>query len=70
MFEEWFRTGEKRPRIQLDAFVVMPNHIHGIIIITDADENKPPRAGASVTGLYPEAMLAAGNGGLSLYVYV
>jgi len=30
--EEWFRTGEMRPRIQLDSFVVMPNHIHGILV--------------------------------------
>jgi len=34
-FDEWLRTGEMRPRIRLDAFVVMPNHIHGIIVITD-----------------------------------
>ena len=31
--EEWLRTGELRPRIRLDAFVVMPNHIHGILAI-------------------------------------
>jgi len=32
--EEWFRTAEVRQDVQLDAFVVMPNHIHGIIIRT------------------------------------
>ena len=33
--DEWFKTPEIRPdmHIILDAFVVMPNHIHGIIII-------------------------------------
>lgn len=31
--EEWYRTGEKRPYVMLDAFVVMPNHVHGIVII-------------------------------------
>lgn len=30
---EWGRTGEIRGNITLDEFVVMPNHIHGIIII-------------------------------------
>ncbi|MBI2919260.1 MAG: transposase [Chloroflexi bacterium] len=33
--EEWARTADVRPNVLLDAFVVMPNHIHGIIIITD-----------------------------------
>ncbi len=34
---EWFKTAELRPSVQLDAdeFVVMPNHIHGIIWIVD-----------------------------------
>jgi REP element-mobilizing transposase RayT len=29
---EWLRTAELRPRISLDEFVIMPNHLHGIII--------------------------------------
>ena len=33
--EEWAQTAIVRPNIELDAFVVMPNHIHGIIVITD-----------------------------------
>ena len=33
--EEWERTAEMRPYIRLDAFVVMPNHVHGIIWIVD-----------------------------------
>jgi len=34
--EEWFRTAVVRPYVMLapDEFVVMPNHIHGIIWIT------------------------------------
>ena len=31
---EWIRTSEMRPDIHLDVFVIMPNHIHGIIEIT------------------------------------
>jgi len=34
---EWQKTGIIRPNIVIDAFVVMPNHLHGIIIITDND---------------------------------
>ena len=34
---EWLKTGIIRPNINIDTFVVMPNHLHGIIIITDND---------------------------------
>lgn len=33
--EEWARTQLVRPNVTLDAFVVMPNHLHGIIILHD-----------------------------------
>lgn len=33
VMEEWERTATLRPYVELDAFVVMPNHVHGIIII-------------------------------------
>jgi putative transposase len=31
--EEWLRGAELRSEIMLNAFVVMPNHFHGIVII-------------------------------------
>ncbi len=33
--EEWGRSAQMRREIQLDEFVVMPNHVHGIVIIRD-----------------------------------
>jgi REP element-mobilizing transposase RayT len=33
--EEWHRASKIRPNVELDEFVVMPNHIHGIIILHD-----------------------------------
>ncbi len=30
---EWFGTTKIRPNIGLDEFVIMPNHVHGIIVI-------------------------------------
>ena len=33
--DEWLRTAVIRPRVTLDAFVVMPNHIRGIIVLSD-----------------------------------
>jgi REP element-mobilizing transposase RayT len=32
---EWMKTSEIRTNVILDKYVVMPNHIHGIIIILD-----------------------------------
>ena len=38
--EEWFRTAQVRPYVALfeDEFVVMPNHIHGIVWIVETDD--------------------------------
>lgn len=41
--DEWMRTGEIRAEVVLDAFVVMPNHVHGIVGIID--RNGPDRRG-------------------------
>lgn len=35
VWEEWLKTGQIRNNIRLDQFIVMPNHIHGIIEICD-----------------------------------
>ena len=35
--EEWERTPAVRPYVQLNAFVVMPNHLHGILFINWGD---------------------------------
>ena len=33
--KEWRRTAMVRPNIELDAYIILPNHVHGIIIIHD-----------------------------------
>ncbi len=33
--EEWRHISKFRPNVQLDQFVVMPNHLHGLVIIED-----------------------------------
>jgi putative transposase len=35
--DEWIRTAKMRPNIDIAEFVVMPNHIHGIIAIGNGD---------------------------------
>ena len=39
MHEEWFRSAEIRKEIRLfpEEFVVMPNHVHGIVWIVDGN---------------------------------
>jgi REP element-mobilizing transposase RayT len=38
MVERWWLELEyKFPSIELDAFIVMPNHVHGIVAIVGAD---------------------------------
>jgi len=37
--EEWMRTKELRKNADLDYYVIMPNHLHGIIIIEQSIEN-------------------------------
>jgi REP element-mobilizing transposase RayT len=39
--EEWNKTEEIRENIELDYFVVMPNHIHGILILDNVETTGP-----------------------------
>ncbi|MCC6803038.1 MAG: hypothetical protein IT319_09150 [Anaerolineae bacterium] len=60
--EEWLKTPSIRAEIELDEFVVMPNHFHGIVAIVDVGAHgraplqtpalyRPPRSlGALVAG--------------------
>jgi REP element-mobilizing transposase RayT len=41
---EWLKTPEMRPNIELDEFIIMPNHFHGIIIINDVRRGTMHRA--------------------------
>jgi len=48
--QEWRRLGQRFPHVELDAFVVMPNHIHGIVIIhaRDVGATHPGQTGYSL----------------------
>jgi REP element-mobilizing transposase RayT len=45
---EWERLPALFPNVVLDAFVVMPNHIHGIVILTNPTNDAPD--GATLMG--------------------
>ena len=38
--DEWLRTAEIRPDINLDSFQVMPNHLHAIVIFDEEVSSK------------------------------
>lgn len=62
--EEWRKSGIIRKGIELDEFVVMPNHVHGIVRLKGLDASSPsaqfgkPQAGALGTfvGAYKAAV--------------
>jgi REP element-mobilizing transposase RayT len=33
--EEWLKTAELRENVEVDASMIMPNHLHGIVVITN-----------------------------------
>ncbi len=56
--DEWRRTGNLRSNVELDEFVVMPNHFHGIVFLLQDDDgalrSAPTRSfGSSMAGELP-----------------
>ena len=42
----WDKLPEKFPTVETDAFVIMPNHIHGIVVITEPETSGQTRGPA------------------------
>lgn len=42
---EWKRTAEIRTNVKLDEFVIMPNHIHGIIFLNNEGTARARKTG-------------------------
>jgi putative transposase len=40
--EEWLRTPIVRPEVMLDEFVIMPDHLHGIVVICEEQNGVTP----------------------------
>jgi hypothetical protein len=38
----WVTIPEHFPHVELDVFVVMPNHVHGILVFSDAGDSGQP----------------------------
>ncbi len=55
--EEWQRSGEIRAEIVLDAWVIMPNHMHAIVFIHHADLDYVPGGESNCpTGPRPKSL--------------
>ncbi len=37
---EWLRTAQIRTNVDLDTFIIMPNHVHGILVIANKEGYK------------------------------
>lgn len=64
--EEWGKTPMLRPDVDLDAFVVMPNHFHAVIFILnhdDAHDIRPATEYESPVGAHRRAPETS-NGGI------
>ncbi len=51
---EWLKTAEIRPNITMDEFIVMPDHIHGIIVIGDSRRGTAQHAPMAATTINRE----------------
>lgn len=49
----WHEIKNHHPTVQLDAFIVMPNHIHGILILGDGDIDETSVETLHATSLPP-----------------
>lgn len=41
--EEWHKSATLRPNLALDEFVIMPDHVHGIVRILPGEQGDQPR---------------------------
>lgn len=53
---EWLRSESMRSEIELDEFVVMPNHLHGIILICDSVSSRQRAHGRAPLHRKPKSL--------------
>jgi REP element-mobilizing transposase RayT len=49
--EEWQKTEQIRPNVAMDEWMIMPNHVHGIIVIKNGGVVETPRRGVSTVNV-------------------
>jgi hypothetical protein len=56
--EEWRKTEQIRANVALDEWVIMPNHVHGIIVIKNNPIVETPHVETPRRGVYVETRFA------------
>ena len=54
--EEWRRTAIVRQHVLLDEFVLMPNHLHGILVLTNDQKKTSHRDVSTKPNLRPDSL--------------
>jgi REP element-mobilizing transposase RayT len=73
--KQWLRLEKRFPEVDLPAFVIMPNHVHGIIMIRDTpgrgagEDLRSPRQEDSPLRPYSGPRVAAGSLGAIVRSY-
>ena len=61
--EEWLRSADLRAYVTIDQFVVMPNHIHGVILLQERDCRGTARRALSARETKCDVVAITTNGG-------
>ncbi len=56
--ENWTALPARFPFVALDAYVVMPNHLHGLLFLTDQEGEQPQNSFSSAEGYHPNGTSA------------
>ena len=54
--EEWRRAATARQHVELDEFVMMPNHLHGILVINEGPKKTSHRDVSTRSRLRPHSL--------------
>ncbi|HXG36286.1 MAG TPA: transposase [Dehalococcoidia bacterium] len=77
--EQWLKAAQMRKEIELDVFVIMPNHLHGIVIIKNesrvgahgrAPLHRAPRSLGSLVAGFKSAATKRINGIRNYYEHI
>jgi REP element-mobilizing transposase RayT len=49
--EELLQTGKMRPNVDLDSFVIMPNHLHMILFFHETEDGNKSNLGSVIRGI-------------------
>ena len=52
-YDEWLKLPERFSNFELDVFQIMPNHMHGIIVLNDVMVNGQPQQKGQPQGIAP-----------------